>query len=41
MARGFVFSAEFVSQNTTNTEYVETLYAAFFGRPADAGGLAG
>jgi len=41
VARGFVFSAEFVSQNTTNTEYVETLYAAFFGRPADAGGLAG
>ena len=41
VARGFVFSPEFVNQNTTNTEYVETLYAAFFGRPADAGGLAG
>ncbi|MCR8550897.1 DUF4214 domain-containing protein [Salipiger sp. P9] len=40
VARGFIFSPEFVNQGTTNEEYVETLYAAFFGRPADATGLA-
>lgn len=39
VARGFVFSQEFSSQGTSREQFVETLYAAFFDRPADAGGL--
>lgn len=35
VAYGFVFSAEFTSRNVSNKEYVETLYRAFFNRPAD------
>ncbi len=37
VARGFVGSAEFVNRNTTDTEFVATLYRAFFGRAPDAG----
>jgi hypothetical protein len=41
VAYGFVFSPEFVNQNTSNDEYLGVLYAAFFNRPADAAGLQG
>jgi hypothetical protein len=41
VAYGFVFSPEFVNQNTSNDEYLRVLYAAFFNRPADAAGLQG
>lgn len=41
MARGFVFSPEFTGRNTSDLEFVNTLYAAFFNRPADAGGRDG
>lgn len=41
VARGFVFSAEFIGRNTSDLDFVNTLYAAFFNRPADAGGQAG
>lgn len=30
VARGFIFSPEFINQNTTNEEYVTVLYKAFF-----------
>ena len=36
VARGFINSAEFVSRGTSNEEYVDVLYAAFFGRAASA-----
>ena len=39
VARGFVFSPEFGGRGTSNVEFVETLYTAFFDRPADATGL--
>lgn len=39
IARGFINSKEFVSRNTSDAEYVNTLYAAFFNRGADAGGF--
>lgn len=39
VARGFIFSPEFSSRDTSAEEYVETLYAAFFDRAADAVGL--
>lgn len=38
VAYGFVFSAEFISRNVSNRSYVETLYRAFFNRPADTAG---
>jgi len=41
VASGFIFSQEFIGRGTTNAEYVNTLYAAFFGRPADTGGFNG
>ena len=40
VAWGFVFSQEFIDLNTTNEEYLEVLYRAFFDRQPDAGGLA-
>lgn len=40
VARGFIFSAEFIGRGTTNEEYVEVLYEAFFGRSPDARGFA-
>jgi hypothetical protein len=39
VATGFIGSKEFQDRNTTDAQYVNTLYAAFFGRPADAGGF--
>ncbi len=41
IAKGFIFSPEFSSVERTNTQYVEILYSAFFGRPADPDGLNG
>jgi Bacterial Ig-like domain (group 3)/Domain of unknown function (DUF4214)/Gametolysin peptidase M11 len=42
MVLGGVFfnSAEYLSRNTSNTQYVTDLYNAFFNRAPDAGGLA-
>ncbi len=39
VAFGFVFSDEFKEKNTTNTEFVQTLYLGLFGREADEAGL--
>jgi hypothetical protein len=39
IARGFINSKEFVNRNTSDAEYVNTLYAAFFNRAADTGGF--
>jgi hypothetical protein len=41
IAFGFVFSAEYNEASKTNTEYLNTLYLAFFDRTPDAGGFAG
>lgn len=38
VARGFVFSQEFTNRNLDNSAYLNTLYSAFFNRPADIGG---
>ena len=38
VANGFVFSKEFTDKNTTDDEYLEVLYEAFFNRPPDATG---
>ena len=40
VADGFLMSDEFLGKNMTNEEYVQILYRAFFGRDADAEGLA-
>ncbi len=32
---GFIFSREFINRNTSNEEYVYTLYRAFFNRDPD------
>lgn len=39
VARSFIFSPEFGARKTTNEEFAETLYTAFFNRAADAGGF--
>ena len=41
VAGGFIFSREFTSRGTSDAEYVNTLYSAFFNRAADAGGFQG
>jgi len=41
VARGFIGSREFQSRGTTDADYVNILYAAFFGRAADQGGFDG
>jgi len=41
VAYGFVFSQEFLSKNTTDEEYLQVLYEAFFNRQPDAGGKQG
>ena len=41
VATGFVFSAEYIGKDTTDAEFVNTLYSAFFGRAADVGGFNG
>lgn len=39
IARGFINSVEFRNRNSSNEEFVNTLYTAFFDRPADIGGF--
>ena len=39
VAYGIVFSSEFKNKNLSDSDYVKTLYRAFFGREADAKGL--
>jgi hypothetical protein len=41
VAHGFVFSQEFINQNTTNEEYLTVLYEAFFNRQPDLAGWQG
>ena len=36
---GFFFSPEFINRNTSDADYVKTLYNVFMGRAADEGGL--
>lgn len=38
VARGFVFSDEFVSRKLSDDEFVEVLYETFLGRPSDSNG---
>ena len=38
LARGFLFSDEFLSKSMSNSEFLDVLYATFFNRPADEGG---
>jgi hypothetical protein len=40
VAQGFTNSQEFLNRQLDDTEYIKALYRAFFGRPADAQGLA-
>ena len=40
VARGFLYSPEFINKASSNEEFVETLYQTFFGRSADPAGLA-
>ncbi len=40
VADGFVLSEEMLNKNVSNEEFVKILYRAFFGREADADGLA-
>lgn len=40
VADGFIMSNELLSKNLSNEEFVKVLYRAFFGREADAEGLA-
>lgn len=40
VARGFVFSQEYLSKHTSDDEYVEMLYNVFLNRASDAGGKA-
>ncbi len=39
VAYGFVFSPEFIGMNPSNSEFVNCMYAAFFGREADSEGF--
>ncbi|MBO4635886.1 MAG: DUF4214 domain-containing protein, partial [Clostridiales bacterium] len=39
VARGFLYSPEFINKNCTNEEFVRILYRTFFGREADVNGL--
>ena len=41
MANGFILSPEFINPNTTDKEYLQILYEAFFNREPDQGGWAG
>lgn len=40
VAHGFICSKEFVNRNLSDSDYVDTLYRAFFDREADRGGKA-
>ena len=39
VARGFLYSPEFINRNVSNEEFVGTLYMTFFGREAEEAGL--
>ncbi|MGM0366915.1 MAG: DUF4214 domain-containing protein [Actinomycetota bacterium] len=39
VARNFIFSDEFKSKNTSNEQFLEVMYRAFFNRAPDPGGL--
>ena len=39
VAQGFIFSPEFESRNTSNTQFVNILYKTFFGRDPEEGGM--
>ena len=39
VARGFIYSNEFIAKNTSNEDYLTVLYRAFFNRPPDPTGL--
>ena len=41
LAKAFFLSAEYVAQGTSDSNFVETAYQAFFGRAADAAGKQG
>ena len=41
VARGFLYSPEFLNKNASNEEFVRVLYRTFFNRDADADGLNG
>ena len=41
LARGFLYSPEFLQKNVSNEDFVRVLYRTFFDREADADGLAG
>jgi hypothetical protein len=41
VAYGFVFSNEFINKNTTNEEFLQVLYEAFFNRQPDPAGWQG
>ncbi|MCQ2483107.1 MAG: DUF4214 domain-containing protein [Clostridia bacterium] len=41
LALGFIFSPEYIAKNTSNEEFVKTLYTTFLGREADEAGLEG
>lgn len=36
---GFIFSSEYIEKNTSNEQYVNDLYAMYFGRKPDEGGF--
>ena len=38
VAKGFIYSPEFIAKNTTNAEYLTILYKAFFNRDPDQAG---
>jgi hypothetical protein len=38
VAEGFIYSSEFIAKSTTNSQYLEILYKAFFNRAADQAG---
>ena len=38
VAKGFIFSSEFIAKATANEEYLNILYKAFFNRDADPAG---
>jgi hypothetical protein len=39
VAQGFIFSQEFANRSLSDADFVNTLYTAFFDRPADTGGF--
>jgi hypothetical protein len=41
VARGFIFSPEFINKNISNEEFLTILYKAFFNRNPDPGGFNG